>query len=96
MSIKLPIAAANKSSKKKKGSNQPNIGFGLNSRKPKTSVLQEESSDDDDDDDAVEEGGGGTVRTAVNREIAAKQAALRKQAQDAMLSLPSTTEAMFD
>eukprot|EP00978_Attheya_sp_CCMP212_P044982 scaffold329572_cov35-Attheya_sp.AAC.1 len=94
MSINLSIAAANKSNKKKKGSNQPNIGFGLNSRKATTtSVLQEESSSDDDDD-AEEKGG--TVRTAVNREIAAEQAALRKRAQDAMLSLPSTTEAIFD
>eukprot|EP00550_Attheya_septentrionalis_P002509 CAMPEP_0198283702 /NCGR_PEP_ID=MMETSP1449-20131203/3278_1 /TAXON_ID=420275 /ORGANISM="Attheya septentrionalis, Strain CCMP2084" /LENGTH=321 /DNA_ID=CAMNT_0043980447 /DNA_START=118 /DNA_END=1083 /DNA_ORIENTATION=+ len=94
MSINLSIAAAQKSNKKKKGSNQPNnIGFGLNSRKAtNTSVLQEESSDDDDD--AEEEGG--TVRTAVNREIAAEQAALRKRAQDAMSSLPSTTEDMFD
>eukprot|EP00978_Attheya_sp_CCMP212_P006802 scaffold15821_cov56-Attheya_sp.AAC.1 len=93
MSINVSIAAANKSNKKRKGSNQPNIGFGLNSRKATTtSVLQEESSDDDDD--AEEEGG--TVRTAVNREIAAEQAALRKRAQDAMSSLPSTTEAIFD
>lgn len=78
-----------------------NLGWGLNARNNKRNKVLtgfagggDESSDDDDD--APDGTSTTTARSAVNREIAAEQAALRQRAQAAMMAASSDNSNVYD
>jgi Coiled-coil domain-containing protein 55 (DUF2040) len=88
MSINLSgVAVPSKKQGKK------NIGFGLNKRKK--NVFDDEDDDDHDGDTVEKEDSAKSRREAVNREIAAEQAALRKRALRAM-EKDSSGAAVYD
>lgn len=76
------------------------LGYGLNSRNKRKKGLAGFGGDDDSDSDGSDGGGRGPAdttngRNAINREIAAEQAALRKRAQVAMRS-SAVDSAVYD
>ena len=81
-------------------SGRAGLSYGLNNKKRKKGGLagfaDDSSSSDDDDRAANKKSGPLSGRSAMNREIAAEQAALRRRAEAAMASTSNMDSAVYD
>lgn len=89
MNINLSAAASSK--KKKDGKNK--LSYGLNKPK-KSNVFGDDDSESDEEEAEGTNPSTSTARSAVNRDIAAEQEALRKRAQQAMAN--ATNDSLYD